>query len=110
MATLIFIPYDVVNLTHKQEINKIMFGDGYSQRQPSDINNARQRWSLNLPQKEGQTIKTMEAFFESNIGLSFLWTPPDDAARKFVCRSWNRTYNNYTKIQSLTATLEEVYE
>lgn len=109
--TLTYAPYDITSVDVKPDVNITPFGDGYSQRQPAFINTVKQMWTLNYSIHRGSEVAAVDAFFKAQLGVRyFYWTPPRDVQRKFVCRTWKRTLDYDDVVQSISATIEEVFE
>lgn len=87
------------------------FGDGYSQRVASGINNIQQTWNLQFTNNSIAIIDSIDAFLTSKGGvLSFTWVPPGEFVEvKVVCYKWQKTYESSIS-KSLSATFEKVYE
>jgi len=68
------------------------FGDGYSQSAPDGLNNMPSMLDVTWNPIEVQDAAAIEAFMVANSGLAFFWTPPGEtAARKWICKSYDRT-------------------
>jgi len=89
----------------------VQFGDGYQQRLQFGLNQNPRKWELKWTAKTNSVSDAIESFFDARKGTeSFDWTPLDEAtALKWVCRSWNRTFD-YPNINTITATFEQVFE
>lgn len=92
-------------------VKSAKFGDGYEQRMPAGINTRPRSYAITLVGIPAD-LDAAEAFLASCNGVSaFDWTPPGDAAGKFVARKWTLTYDGTAGIGgSLTSTFEEVFE
>jgi len=92
-------------------VNAIKFGDGYEQRVQFGINQNPKKWDLTWSAKSNTDATAIEAFFDARGGTeSFDWTPINSAtAYKWVCRSWNRSFD-LANINTITATFEQVFE
>lgn len=111
MAVLTYEPYDATNVTPRPAVRKSVFGDGYTQRSPTSVNNIKETWALLWDTKHDADIQALMDFFDANQDLAFDWTPPEELLpRKFVCRRYTRSYNVYTTAQTLNATIVEVFE
>lgn len=111
MATLIYEPFDVTRVTPNPAVKKAQFGDGYSQRMPNSINNVRETWDLLWETQTDARAQALVDFFDQNQALAIEWVPPNElTARKFVCVRYSRDYNHYTLVETVSATLQEVFE
>lgn len=102
--------YEPMQLAKEPKVRAAKFGDGYEQRVPEGINNNLQKWSMAFTKRSGTDVDAVYDFLEARGGWeSFDWTPRGEAtARRFVCRKWNRTFDVYDVVQSISFVLEEV--
>lgn len=94
----------------KPIVLKAQFGDGYSQRVATTLNNLTQSWNVSFKNRSSSEIDNIITFLETRLGVtSFTWTPPNGTEIKVTCDTWGDTYVSPT-VTSLTATFERVYE
>jgi phage-related protein len=112
VAVLTYEPYDTTKVEAKPGTVNVRFGDGYSQRQPSSINNLAELWSLLYADISDDDAQIVEDFFSAHSeGQVITWTPPSEVdPRKFVCRKYSRKYSHYLSSETVTATLQEVFQ
>lgn len=115
-------PDDALEVSVTPKIREARFGDGYSQRSPVGLNNTPESWRLLYERKPldptsstypSGTCETVYQFFKDRGGWeAFTWTPPGQtASKKFICKSFSRTLDYYTRnIQTVTALIEEVFD
>jgi len=87
------------------------FGDGFIQRAGDGVNALSDEFSLtwvNLTQAE---VTSANQFLRDRAGHeAFLWTPPREVSpRKFICPSWNVTFED-GQLDGLRATFKEVHD
>lgn len=85
-------------------------GGGMEQRAEDGINTVLQKWNIAFNKRKGDTIDAVYQFLKAQQGYkSFWWTPYGEVSpRRFICPSVNVTFDNYTAVQSLSFSLEEV--
>ena len=92
----------------------IAFGDGYSQRIPTGINNGLRKWNVSFSDRPKADVDAMTAFWRTRQGAtSFTWRPQGfDADVIVICNTYSRPIQNRYKdgnfVYSVTATFEEV--
>lgn len=92
------------------KVNVAKFGDGYSQRVPSGLNNIEKTWNLTFQSRPLTTIANIEAFLVSKKGsIPFTWLPTGESTEVWVVApKWSKTYE--TNISAtLSVTFEIVY-
>ena len=110
MAVFTWAPDTGASKVEKPAVTKISFGDGYQQRVAYGINTAPETWSVNFANRDATEAAAISTFLESQNGVtSFLWTPPNDSQKTFVCPTWNVTVNK-GNLYSISATFEQVFE
>jgi phage-related protein len=104
--------YEPMQLDETPKIQEAVFGDGYSQRSADGINNIKQVWRLSFTRRSGADVDGIYDFLRARGGVEhFLWTPRGEASpRKFICKTWRRSYDHYDVVQGITFSLEEVFE
>lgn len=94
----------------KPRVNRIRFGDGYSQRSTDGINANMPIWSLAFTLRTRALIDSIDAFLAARGGVeAFDWTNPSGALVKVICEEWQPVYN-HDGDASLTCAFEEVPE
>ena len=95
------------------KINIVQFGDGYIQRGTDGINIFREKWSLNFNSLTDEDSLAIETLLKTAAGGTILWKPPPvleaDPYKKWLCKGWTRTRNNYNH-QSLQCEFEELFD
>lgn len=99
------------NKSSAPKLRKTQFGDGYEQRIRFGLNQNPKTWDLTWQNITEANSDTIEAFLDARAadGASFDWTPPGDAAGKWVCETWQKTIP-YTGRATITATFRQVFE
>ncbi len=86
------------------------FGDGYNQRAADGLNSISTDWSLVWTARPDADITILTDFFRSKFGFEiFLFTPPNDIERQYVCKDYKPT-PTADGFSSLTAKLEEQFD
>jgi len=111
MALFTYMPDRNIKRTNTPTVLMSQFGDGYSQRTTTLLNNVNSSWNLSFKNRLDSEINNIVSFFESTNGVdSFTWQPPgEDSVLTVIVKKWDKVYVN-EGISSLTATLERVYE
>ena len=73
----VIIP-ETIPVVHNLEQFKTQFSSGYVQSRKR-FTRSRKQWVLNWPVMPVADLNTIIAFFDTNIGGTFLWTSPVDA-------------------------------
>ena len=95
---------------YTMNIREVKFGDGYTQRMPSGLQNMDESWNLKWDNLSPDEALAITAFFEGLQGAyPFFWTPPNSTPRKFVCKKWTRTPVD-VPAQRLSASFTRVYD
>ena len=99
------------NKSSAPKLRKTQFGAGYEQRIRFGLNQNPKTWDLTWQNITEANSDTIEAFLDARAadGASFDWTPPGDAAGKWVCETWQKTIP-YTGRATITATFRQVFE
>ena len=89
----------------------VEFGDGYSQRTSSGINNIADSWELSFNSVSVASATSIVTFFNTHNGYKyFWWTPPGDSITyKVVCPSWGTSYQNHLA-RNVTCKFVRVYD
>lgn len=92
-------------------VGEVKLGDGYSQRARDGLNWLGRKVTLRWDVLSAADANTIVGFFETQGGdLHFLYAvPPSATTRKWVARSWDRTYDT-ALTHAVTAELEEVFD
>ncbi|MBS9777636.1 MAG: phage tail protein [Gammaproteobacteria bacterium] len=88
-------PFDVaINSASqaKYPVKKVLFGDGYEQRQPQSLTPTLEKWSASAVGGK-KHIDNIKAFIDEHGGhKAFLWrVTPDEPYKKYVVESYKRT-------------------
>lgn len=85
------------------------FGDGYAQTVADGLNANTHELTLTWPELTQAQADAIEAFFNAQLGQSFLWraNPSVDILSLWRCLNWSVTYETGTA--SATATLKEAF-
>jgi len=111
MATFTYIPSSTSRLAKKPRMNKVQFGNGYSQRAGDGINSITEKWGLVFSVRDNTDADAIIAFLDAREGHeSFDWTPPGGSAGKYICDTYARTYTKALDMNQISATFERVYE
>jgi len=82
-------------------IQRVQFGDGYTQLIKDGLNDELETWSCSTPAMSGNETWGLEAFLQRNKGQALSWTPPD-ATKTFPVRFTAGTLQlGYTNIATL---------
>jgi phage-related protein len=108
-------PYEAIepsygtDLNQEFEVNRVKFGDGYSQRKVPGLNADPQKWSINWENIHDDDAETLRLFFKGLRGVDLLeWTPYNQATPlKF---SANRFRSRPTGYQTQTCSIELTQE
>ena len=88
------VPSRGSRLERRAHVVEASFGDGYAQRAPQGPNSVRRSYSAvfaALPDAGADGADALLAFLGRLAGVSpFTFTPPGDAAGKWVCGRWSR--------------------
>ncbi len=110
MTTFTWIPDYPVRPKKQASVLSGKFGDGYEQRAADGINSIRREVALVFKNRTAAEIAAIDAFLTARNGVeSFSWTPPNGAAGKWVCDSWETPQDTPVYL-SLSATFREVFE
>lgn len=95
----------------KPSINIAKFGDGYSQRAVSGINNMPGTWRLTFKDQPLDVVSAIEAFLIARGGTeAFYWTPTGDTQVTVICpEGWDIEYTSPIS-KTLTTTFNQVYD
>lgn len=96
-------------------VQRINFGDGYSQRVSSGINNQVGSWTATFSNRTIQVANAIEEFLEEHAGSRyFLWPLPSDPSNnsrriKVVCEEYKRSCTGFER-DTISMTLRRVYD
>lgn len=91
------------------KVKKVVFGDGYTQRNPDGINNVLLKLELRFSLRTNEEASNILHFLQMRAGAeSFIFTPPDPYSipKLFTCEDWNTTIN-YVNNYDITAVFDE---
>lgn len=108
MPTLTYKPSYAAQLTKKPRILEAKFGDGYGQRVGDGINTNPQAWALTYSNLTDSMADSVEAFFDSVVGVSFTWTPPSKSPANFIYKDFSRAHNGEDK-NEIRVNIEQTY-
>lgn len=97
-------------VTQEPRIRSIKYGDGYEQRSSDGINNNLIKVNYDFALRTDNETLAICHFLAARAGLeSFTFTMPKPFGmiKRFVCRTWNETFEFYDN-HSIKATFEEV--
>lgn len=110
MATFTWLPSHPFDQDESPRVRVTKFGDGYEARQDEDLNTNPFVFPLVFANRDITESTAIIAFLRARGAKeSFDWTPPGEAAGKYVCRSWKRSRTAPGNI-SISATFEQVFE
>ncbi len=111
METFAGIPSYGSSVRQQPQTAVVKFGDGYEQRNQTDINTAPQSWNLSFNNRTPEGAKAILDFFIARAGReAFKWRPPGETAyRKFVCENWDKNFGSRGNY-AVTATFREVFD
>jgi phage-related protein len=71
-------------------VQRLSFGDGYTQRVPQGLNHISRVWNVIFDLKTPAEKNTIVNFLRSQGGVkSFWWTPPGESAPAlWTCKEW----------------------
>jgi phage-related protein len=104
MATFTYCPDFTLSESHKPQVRKTQFGDGYEQRIRFGLNSDPKVFSLKFENRSDAESVRIEEFLESNGGAdSFIWTPPArNGGNRFL---WSESFDKAAWMKSsLTVT------
>lgn len=103
-------PYDALRVEYTPRITVGSLGSEYQDRALDGINTNLQKWTITYDKKTNADMTTLYDFLKAHAGCkAFSWVPPGElTARRFICSQFSRTFDYYTRIQTITATFEEV--
>jgi phage-related protein len=95
MTDFTYVP-DTIDESADFNVDKIQFGDGYSQRVPNGINNGLRRWSVSFSDRSKTEADAIVAFFRARNGATSFTVQPQgfDADVRVVCPSYSRPIQN----------------
>lgn len=71
-------------------VNKVQFGDGYSQLSTHGINNKRKAWSGTKTGDLATVIQPIMDFIDAHQGaMPFLWTDPHGQTKQYTCGGYS---------------------
>lgn len=107
MTAPFFADLDSLRLTfdttvqRSTRIQRVQFGDGYTQLIKDGLNDELETWSCTTPAMSGDETWGLEAFLQRNKGQALSWTPPD-ATKTFAIQFTAGTARlGYTDIANL---------
>lgn len=94
------------------KVDKVQFGDGFSQRIPSGINNGLRRWSVTFTDRSQAEADAIVAFFVGKRGsTSFTWMPQGFTSDlRVICPTYSRPIQNRWKNGAWTYTVNCTFE
>lgn len=109
MTTFTYQPDYSASKTMKPKVDKIQFGDGYSERYSSGLNTKLESWSVTF-KRSPSTVIAIDNFLTARGAVeAFNWTTPLGRAATFVCEEWSVSYDS-PGWSTLQATFNEVPE
>lgn len=110
-GTLVPNPSRGYSKKSEPKVNRIQFGDGYTQRVAAGINNLKESWSLSWTNIPTDAALAIVSFLEARAGVEyFLWIPPDSTTTyKVICASWDVEYVSHIA-HTVTCDFERVYD
>lgn len=110
MATFTYQPSYGIAVKKEPKVLAVKFGDGYEQRAQFGINQNPRVWDLQFNGKTESETDAIDAFFTTEKGVTYFnWTPPQGAAGKWICRSWDISLVE-VDCYNIAATFEEVFD
>lgn len=94
------------SITPELALNRVSFGDGYTQASPRGLNHLRRVLQIKWEALSPDQAKAIETFLVARGGYqAFLYTHPSDGVqRKWTCDTWNVSFGGPCKA---TATFKE---
>lgn len=78
------------NADTQHRVNKVQFGDGYSQISSTGINNKTRNWSGTKTGSLDNIIKPIMAFIDDHAGVRpFLWQDPWGDVKQYTCSGYS---------------------
>ena len=92
--TFIWVPSIGYAEDIKPRVTLINFGDGYSQRVSSSINNVANTWNLQFINQTTAQAAIITTFLESKGGHEYFFFTPEGATTpiKVTCSEWSEEY------------------
>lgn len=88
-------------------VKQTQFGDGYRQIIGDGMNTKIQRWPISFKGTVSE-LASIKIFFNSHIGISFYWTPPNGVQGRYVCLGYQEVPEAASNL-TLSAVLEQVF-
>ena len=110
LQTLDFDGFDAPSAKYTPRILDPNVGKEFTERAQDGLNNNLSVWNISYSKRAGSEIEAVAAFLKTHRGFkAFYWVPPGQLTQKrFICKQYSVTYDHYTVVQSIAATLEEV--
>lgn len=101
-----------LSIENNPKINTISFGDGFEQRLTEGLNQNYRKLQLTFKNITETNSDTLINFLNLRVtnADSFVYTPPNGVAGKFVIDSNYKKTINYANLATVTVTFREVFE
>lgn len=84
------------NLTRQPTVREVKFGDGYIGRAPDGINNAPLTYAITINLMSDSDADAIDEWLAAKRGaVSFTWTPPRKTQRKWTCKQWQVSFDEF---------------
>lgn len=99
-------------MSKEYAVDEIKYGNGYSQRAKSGINNITEKWSLSWDAISASDFATLVTAFDTAAGVdTFLWTPIGSSTqKKFIVSQLSNMSPKSGSYYSVSVTLEQRYD
>lgn len=99
------------DMSQDYKVDRVDFGDGYSQRGVPGLNSTPQQWRLNWSGISDTDAETLRVFFEELAGVSIIeWTPYNQTDElKWTANGWSAKPSGFC-IQDCSITLSQEFD
>lgn len=99
------------DMSQEYRVERIEFGEGYSQRGSKGLNSTPQRWRLVWSRISDADAELLRKFFEDLAGVGIIeWTPyGQEHELKWTANGWTAKPNGYLK-QDCSITLSQEFD
>ena len=105
-------PEHPLTVDNEPQVNRIQFGEGYSQRVGFDVNPVIQKLTLTWKAINKTETDTLDAFFLARGGTeAFSYTIPGEASAKaWTCGRWSKVLIKGSVLYDFTAELQQEFD
>ncbi|MFL6864110.1 MAG: phage tail protein [Allosphingosinicella sp.] len=99
------------DMSQEYQVDRLSYGDGYSQRARPGLNTTPQRWRLVWNKISDADAETLRLFFEGLAGVDLVeWTPYAQATElKWTANGWSAKPSGFL-VQDCSITLSQEFD